>query len=217
MPKLNHRRKPRYLSPSSTTSIGLNRNQEFNVIYQVFFRADRKNPKMTAQTSNWLKHFQLLWNRWTEFTETRQEASQHPLPSLCFWGLTGSTNSASATKFVFFKPIRKKDDCPGLWLAETFSTSSLKPQNGIWRNLTGSNNSTSSAKFVFSGRLEKQDGHPASDWHFGFLLWKRWKDRSLSLSFSLLEFYVTCNDISVIYRMWRHRCAGGLKKKLYLR
>ena len=28
---------------------------------------------------------------------------------------------------------------------------------------------------------------------------------------SLLVFYVTCND------MWRHRCAGGQKKKLYLR
>ena len=43
-------------------------------------------------------------------------------------------------------------------LLETFSTSPLKPLNGIQRNLTGSK--TFSTKFVFSGRLEKQDGRP---------------------------------------------------------
>ena len=68
---------------------------------------------------------------------------------------------------------------PGLWLAETFSTSPLWPLNRIQRNLTGSKISTSSAKFVlfdetwletryqrplqslcFSGRSEKQNGRP---------------------------------------------------------
>ena len=64
----------------------------------------------------------LLWNRWTEFNETRQEArSQRPLPSLCFSGRS-----------------EKQDGRPGLWLAETFSTSPLKLLNGIQRNLTGS-------------------------------------------------------------------------------
>ena len=38
-------------------------------------------------------HFRLLlWNRWTEFNQTLQEArSQPPLPSLCFSGPIGKT------------------------------------------------------------------------------------------------------------------------------
>ena len=197
---------------------------------------------MAALASDWLRHFRLLlWNHWTEFKETWQEArSQRPLPSLCFSGLSTKKNggpglwlaetffdfssetteqnstkldrnkiSTSSTKFVFFGPIGKTrwlpwpligwdifdfssetaewnltkldrkqdfnvlyqdlvfsgrsdepDDRPGLWLAETFSTSPLKPLNGIQWNLTGSKISTSSTKFVFSGRSEKQDGCP---------------------------------------------------------
>ena len=85
-------------------------------------------------------HFRLLlWNRWMEFNETWQEArSQRPLPSLCFSGRS-----------------EKQDGRPGLWLAETFSTSPLKPLNGIQRNLTGSKISTSSPKFVFFGPIGK--------------------------------------------------------------
>ena len=75
----------------------------------------------------------LLWNHWTEFNETWQEArAQHPLPSLCFSGRS-----------------EKQDGRPCLWLAETFSTSPLKLLNGIQRNLTGTKISTSSTKFVF--------------------------------------------------------------------
>ena len=89
--------------------------------------------------SDWLWHFRLLWNRWTEFNETWQEAkSQCPLPSLCFSGRS-----------------KKQDSRPGLWLAEIFSTSPLKPQNGIQWNLTGSKISTSSTKFVFFGPIGK--------------------------------------------------------------
>ena len=85
-------------------------------------------------------HFRLLlWNRWKELNETWQEArSQHPLPSLCFSGRW-----------------KKQDGRPGLWLAETFSTSPLKPLNGIQRNLTGSKILTSSTKFVFFGLIGK--------------------------------------------------------------
>ena len=85
-------------------------------------------------------HFRLLlWNHWTEFNETWQEArTQRPLPSLCFLGRS-----------------EKQDGRPGLWLAETFSTSPLKPLNGIQRNLTGSKISTSSTKFVFFGPIRK--------------------------------------------------------------
>ena len=74
-----------------------------------------------------------------EFNKTRQEArSQRPLPSLCFW-----------------RRSEKQDGRPGLWLAETFSTSPLKPLNGIQLNLTGSKISMSSTKFVFLGPIGK--------------------------------------------------------------
>ena len=112
--------------------------QDFNVLYQVcVFRADRKK-KMVALASDWLRHFLLLWwNQWTEFNETWQEArSQRPLPSLCFSGQS------------------KKDGRPGLWLAETFSTS-LKSLNGIQRNLTESKLLTSSTTFAFYGLIWK--------------------------------------------------------------
>ena len=55
-----------------------------------------------------------------------------------------------------------QDGCPGLWLAETFSTSSLKPLNGIQRNLTRSKISTSSTKFVFFGPIGKTRWPPWS-------------------------------------------------------
>ena len=105
----------------------------------MFFRADRKN-KMAALASDWLRHLQLLlWNHWTEFKETWQEArSQCPLPSLCFSGWS-----------------EKQDGHPGPWLAETFSTFPLKPLNGVQRNLTGSKISMSSTKFVFFGPIGK--------------------------------------------------------------
>ena len=93
---------------------------------------------MAALASDWLIHFWLLWNCWTEFKETWQEArSQRPLPSLCFSGRS-----------------EKQDGHLGLWLAETFSTSPLKPLNEIQRNLTGSKISTSSTK-VFFGPIGK--------------------------------------------------------------
>ena len=120
----------------------LDRKQDRNTLYKVcVFRADRKN-KMAAMASNWLRHFRfLLWNRWTEAE----------------WNLTGSKISTSSTKLVFFGPIKKNQDgCPGLWSVETFSTSPLKPLNGIQRNLTGSKILTSSDKFVFSGRSKKK-------------------------------------------------------------
>ena len=118
----------------------LDRKQDLNVLYHVcVFRADGKN-KMAALASDWLRHFRLLlWNSWTEFKETWQEArSQRPLPSLCFSGRS-----------------EKQDGHPGLWFAETFTTSPLKLLNGIQRNLTGSKISTSSTKFVFFGPIEK--------------------------------------------------------------
>ena len=126
-------------------STKLDRKQDLNVFYQVcVFRVDRKN-KMAALASDWLRHFRLLlWNHWTEFNETWQEArSQRPLPSLCFSGRS-----------------EKQDGCPGLWLAETFSASPLKPLNGLQRNLTGRKISTSSTKFVSFGPIGKTTWPP---------------------------------------------------------
>ena len=95
---------------------------------------------------DWLRHFRLLWNRWTEFNQTYQKArSKHPQPSLCFSGR-----------------MEKQDGRPGLWLAETFSTSPLKPLNGIQQNLTGSKISTSSTKFVFFRLIGKTRWPPWS-------------------------------------------------------
>ena len=128
-------------------STKLDRKQDLNALYQVcVLRADRKN-KMAALAFDWLRHFWLLlWNRWTEFNETWQEArSQRPLPSLCFSGR-----------------LEKQDGCPGLWLAETFSTSLLKPLNGIQRNVTGSKISTASSRFVFFGPIGKTRWPPWS-------------------------------------------------------
>ena len=114
--------------------------QDLNALYQVcVFQGDRKN-KMAALASDWLRHFRpLLYNRCTEFNETCQEARyQCLLPSLCISGRS-----------------EKQDGRPGLWLAETFSTSSPKPLNGIQRNLSGSKISTASTKFVFIGAIGK--------------------------------------------------------------
>ena len=121
-------------------STKLDRKQYLNALYQdCVFRADRKN-KMAALASDWLRHFRLLlWNRWTEFNETWQEAiSQRPLPRLCFLGRSD-----------------KQDGRPGLWLAETFSTSPLKPLNRIQQNSIGSKISKPSTKFVFFGPIGK--------------------------------------------------------------
>ena len=55
-----------------------------------------------------------------------------------------------------FRADKKKDRCPGLWVTETFSTSSLKRLNGIFQNITESKKSTSFIKLCFSGWSQKQ-------------------------------------------------------------
>ena len=103
-----------------------------------FFRANQKN-KMASLASDWLRHNWIhLWNHWTEFNETWQEArSQCPLPSLSLsWS-------------------EKPNGHPGLWFAETFSTSPLKPLNRIQGNLTGIKISMSSTALVLFGLIRK--------------------------------------------------------------
>ena len=112
----------------------------------------------------WASSLLLLWNRWTEFNETWQEArSQRLLPSLCFVGWS-----------------EKQEGRPSLWLAETFSTSPLKPLNRIRQNLTGSNYimiSMAFTKSVFFRPIgKKKMAAMAHDWlrHFWLLLWNCW-------------------------------------------
>ena len=131
-------------------STKLDMKQDLNVLYQVcVFRADRKN-KMAALASDWLKHFRLLlWNRWTEFNDTWQEArSQRPLPSFCFSGRS-----------------EKQDGRPGLWLAETFSTSPLKPLNELNETWQEARYQRPLPSLCFLGWSEKQDGLSVKRWH----------------------------------------------------
>ena len=133
------------LKTAEQNSTKLDRKKDLNVLYKVcVFHVDRKN-KMAALASDWPRHFQLLlWNRCIEFNETWQEARfQCPLPSLCFSGRS-----------------EKQDARPGLWLAETFSTSPLKPLNRIQRNLTVSKISMSSTKFVFFEQIKNTRWRP---------------------------------------------------------
>ena len=64
-----------FFETTEWNSMKLDRKQDLNVLYQVcVFLADRKN-KMAALASDWLRHFRfLLWNPWTEFNKTWQEA-----------------------------------------------------------------------------------------------------------------------------------------------
>ena len=102
--------------------------------------SSRSKNKMAVLASDWLRHFRLLlWKGWREFNETWQEArSQRPLPIFCFSGL-----------------LEKQNGRPGLWLAETFLTSPLKPLNRIQQNLIGSKISKPSTKFVFFGPMSE--------------------------------------------------------------
>ena len=120
--------------------------QGFNVLCQVFVFSGLSEKQVGCPDLWFAETFSTSsLNRWTEFAETWQEARpQRSLSSFCFSGR-----------------LKKKTRWPsGLWLGETFPTSSLKPLNGICRNLTWSKNLTSSTKFVFFWPFgfEKQDG-----------------------------------------------------------
>ena len=77
-----------FFETAEQNSTKLDREQDLNVLYQVcVFRADRKN-KMAVLASDWLRHlWHPLWNCWTEFNETWQEARSQCLSQVCvFWG-----------------------------------------------------------------------------------------------------------------------------------
>ena len=105
-------------------------------LYNIF---ENKSPYYPTICHRFFIIFFDALTRWKEFNETWQKArSQRPLPNLRFSGRS-----------------EKEDGRPGLWLAETFSTSPQKPLKGIQRNLTESKISTSSTKFAFFGLTGK--------------------------------------------------------------
>ena len=82
----------------------------------------------------------LLWNHWTEFNETWQEARiQRPLPSLCFGADRNNKMAALASDWLTH-----------FWLL-------------VWKRWTEFNETwqeAGSQSLCFSGRSEKQDGRP---------------------------------------------------------
>ena len=144
-------------------STKLDRKQDLNVLYQVcIFRADQKN-KMAALASDWLHIFD-FFSVTAERNSTKLDRKQdlNVLYQVCV-----------------FRVDRKKKGPPGLWLAESFSTSSLKLLNGIQRNLTGSKISTSSTKFVFFRQIVKTNGRYGlwlAESFCWLLLWNRWME-----------------------------------------
>ena len=105
----------------------------------------------------------LLWNRGTEFNETWQEArSQRPLPSLCFSGRS-----------------EKQDGRPGLWLADTFSTSPLETAERNSMKLDWKQDLNVLYQIcVFRADRKNKMAALASDWliYNRFLLWNRWME-----------------------------------------
>ena len=116
-----------------------------------FFRTDRKKKKQYGQHGLSLTEkcstFFFCYH-WIKFNDTWLEArSQRPLSRLFFSGRS-----------------ENQDDRPGLWLADTFSTSPLQPLNGIRWNLIRSTVSTSSIKFMFFGLFGKPRWPPGLWW-----------------------------------------------------
>ena len=145
-------------------STKLYRKQDLNVLYQVcVFRANRKN-KMAALASDWLRHFRLSFETTKRnFNEPWQEARyQCPLPSLCFSGQS-----------------EKQDGRPGLWLAETFWTSPLKPLKGIIGKVDWKQDlNVLYHVCVFQANRKTKMATMSSDWlrHFQLPLWNRWTE-----------------------------------------
>ena len=145
-------------------STKLDREQDLNALYQVcVYRADRKN-KMAALASDWLRHFGLLlWNRWTEFNETWQEArSQRPLPS-----------------FVFFGPIGKTRWPPWPLIGwDIFDFSSETAKRNSTKLDRKQDLNTLYQVCVFQADQKNKMAALAYDWlrHFRLLLWNRWTE-----------------------------------------
>ena len=154
-------------------STKLDRKQNLNVLYQVCaFRADWKN-EMAALASDWLRHFRLLlWNDWTEFNETWQEArSQRPLPSLSFSGRAENKMAALASDLLrHFQPF--------LWKRSTEFNSSETAERNSTKLDRKQDLYVLYQVCVFRVNRKNKIAALASDWlrHFILLLWNGWTE-----------------------------------------
>ena len=121
-------------------STKLDRKQDFNVLYQFCFSC-RSEKQDGRPDSDWLRHFRHLLKLLNRIEQN----------------LSGSKISTSSTKFVFWGGWEKQDGRPGLLLAETFSTSPLKPLNRFLTTWQEARSQCPVPSLCFSGRSEKQD------------------------------------------------------------
>ena len=105
------------------------------------------------------------------------------------------------------KRVKKMAVPASNWLTGTFSTFSLKPPNGIFRNLAGNKNWTSSTKFVFSGRSEKLNCRP------GLWLDDTFSTFSLQPLDEIFRNLESKNSINILYQnLWVF--SGRWEKKM---
>ena len=125
-------------------------------------RSEKQDGRLA---SDWLRYFRLLlWNCWMEFDETWQESrSKCSVPSLCFSGQS-----------------EKQDGRPGLWLAETFSTSSETAEPNSMKLDRKQDLNALYQDCVFWADWKNKMAALASDGlrHFRLLLWNRWMEFS---------------------------------------
>ena len=130
--------------PNSTK---LDRKQDLMALYHVcVFRADRK--KQNGRPGHLIG-----WDIFDFSTETAERNS-----TKLDW--KQALNAFYHVSVFQANRGKKQNGRPGLWLAETFLTSPLKPLKGIRQNLIGSKISTPSTKFVFFRWIGKQNGCP---------------------------------------------------------
>ena len=139
--------------------------------------------------------------------------------------LTGSKNSTSSTKYVFFGPIGKTrwPSWPLIgWDIFDFSTKTTGQQ----RKLTASKISISSAKFVFLGRTEKRDIRPCLWLAEKFstsppkllngiqrnLTGSKTSTSSTKLVFILMQLYRQ-QDLNILYHVFFFFLGGGGSEK----
>ena len=125
-------------------------------------------------------HFRvLLWNHWTEFKETFQEArSQRPVPSLCFCGRSKKKRAALASDWLrhfrllllnHWTELKARSQCP-----------------------------LPSLYFLGADRKNKMAAL-ASDWlrHFRLLVWNCWTEFNKKFSsFSLKPLNGICRNLT---------------------
>ena len=126
----------------------------------------------------------LLWS----YVVRRPSVRRLSLLTFHFFDFSSETTEGNSTK-LDRKQDLKQDGRPGLYLAETVSTS-LKLLNGIQRNLIGSKISMSSTKFVFfrADRKNKMAA-PASHWLRLFDFHESWQEIKSQHPLPSLRFF----------------------------